>query len=449
VGREVTLSGRQDFAPGPSGLSAAAPPPQRFFEGDRRRRFLIVSAPFGPFSRDLAQCLRAAGATVRRVVVNAGDFLDWGRRDALVFRGRREEWPAWFAQTLVVQGVTDLITYGDTNFYVSAALTAARHAGLRTHILEQGYYRPDWVTLETEGVNAHTHLPRDPAWYQAHPAAASDSPSEKVGLSTPNAVRYIFLYHFIALWGSPAFPHFRWDYQTPPPLQATAHAIRFLAQRVNNGSDRRDYERAIQASGPKFLVLLQRPGDSQLRKHSRFADMESFIDHVVADFAANGPTDGHLIFRPHPLDPGLSDYRRLIRRRARELGCSGRLHYCDYGKLHEILALMQGVVCVNSSAGLAGVEFQVPTITLGEALYDMPGLTHQGGLATFWSHPEPPDTKLYLAFRNVHMATTQINGGFATRRGRNLAIPVIVRRLLETREAAAEPRRQAKPSSAA
>ena len=35
--------------------------------------------------------------------------------------------------------------------------------GVRTHVLEEGYLRPHWMTLELEGVNAHSPLSRDPA----------------------------------------------------------------------------------------------------------------------------------------------------------------------------------------------------------------------------------------------------------------------------------------------
>jgi capsular polysaccharide export protein len=72
----------------------------------------------------------------------------------------------------------------------------------------------------------------------------------------------------------------------------------------------------------------------------------------------------------------------------------------------------------------------VPTIALGRAIYDMPGLTHQGGLDGFWSAPQAPDAELYDAYRRVVMAETQINGAYATSRGRRLAVPEIARRLL-------------------
>jgi capsular polysaccharide export protein len=87
-------------------------------------------------------------------------------------------------------------------------------------------------------------------------------------------------------------------------------------------------------------------------------------------------------------------------------------------------------VCVNSTAGLAAIEFGRPTVVLGRAIYDMPGMTHQGGLDSFWTAPEVPRAELYQAFRRVVLGTTQVNGAFATTRGRGLAVPAVTERLL-------------------
>ena len=35
----------------------------------------------------------------------------------------------------------------------------ARRRSLRLHLFEEGYLRPDWITLEREGVNANSRLP--------------------------------------------------------------------------------------------------------------------------------------------------------------------------------------------------------------------------------------------------------------------------------------------------
>ena len=86
---------------------------------------------------------------------------------------------------------------------------------------------------------------------------------------------------------------------------------------------------------------------------------------------------------------------------------------------------------INSTAGLAAIDIEIPTITLGTAIYAMPGLTHQGGLASFWTAPQKPDRQLYEAFRKVVMDRTQIAGAYATREGIEMIVPEAIRRLLQ------------------
>jgi capsular polysaccharide export protein len=78
-----------------------------------------------------------------------------------------------------------------------------------------------------------------------------------------------------------------------------------------------------------------------------------------------------------------------------------------------------------------GLEFGRPTIVLGTAIYDIRGMTHQGGLKTFWRTPESPNPEVFYAFSRVVTANTQINGAYATIHGIDLAIPELVCRLID------------------
>src|SRR5262249_27219822 len=131
------------------------------------RKFLFVGGPFGPFSAALARRLRASGANAQRVITNGGDLWDWGVDDALLFLKPRDEFSIWLLAQLKTHEISDLVTFGDTTFYVRAAIEQANKLGVRAHVFEEGYFRPHWITLERGGVNGHSSLPRDPAFYQA------------------------------------------------------------------------------------------------------------------------------------------------------------------------------------------------------------------------------------------------------------------------------------------
>jgi capsular polysaccharide export protein len=74
-------------------------------------------------------------------------------------------------------------------------------------------------------------------------------------------------------------------------------------------------------------------------------------------------------------------------------------------------------VTVNSTVGTLALNGGVPVAVLGEAVYDVPGIVHQGPLDGFWSRPVPPDAALYDAFRRVLIEWCLIPGGYGSDEG--------------------------------
>jgi capsular polysaccharide export protein len=393
------------------------------------RRFLFVTAPFGPFARRLAEVLRAEGAQCGRIILNAGDAMDWGR-DATAYRGGLGGWPSWLARHVGREGITDLIVYGDSNPYGVAAMDRVRRMGVKIHVLEQGYFRPHWITLERDGVNGSSRLPRDPQFFLQMAKLIPPAPHVEVGRIARTAVFRIIVYHVWAYLGALAYPNFHFPYQDSPLRQARGHIRRYILQHLRRGRTRAVLKRIAESDAPMFLALLQRPGDSQLTRHSSLKSVAKFIGVVLSSFAENAPPGARLVFKCHPLDPGLDDHGATIDRLARSRGLEDRVFYVDGGDLPSLARKAAGVISINSTASLVSLELGRPTIVLGSAVYDICGLTHQGGLGTFWRGPQPPDPALFQAYRCVMMANTQINGAYSTIEGMDLALSEAANRLL-------------------
>ena len=320
--------------------------PAREYSG-ATRHFLFISAPFGPFAKELARYLQDHGATCTRVLVNAGDALDWGAKNASAYFGDERGWCDWLQALIERAGVTDVVTYGDSSPYSVKALVLGQSLNLRLHVFEQGYFRPDWVTLERGGVNANSRLPRDPEWYRRNAARIPPTEAAKVGRTTPAMVSRILGYHAAMYAGMPFFRRFKAPYHYPAIRQALGHCRRYGEQLFSTGKQGRRQQALIDSNRPLYLVLLQRPGDSQLWRHSDFECTEAFLEKVVTSFAGNAPEQAMLLVRPHPLDHGLDDHEGVLEKLAEREGIAGRVHYVDAGKLHEILPLMSGAVCVE------------------------------------------------------------------------------------------------------
>jgi capsular polysaccharide export protein len=209
-----------------------------------------------------------------------------------------------------------------------------------------------------------------------------------------------------------------------------AHVATYLRQMAGRRRRQAALARVVADPAPLFLALLQRPGDSQLSQHSDFAGLKDFERRVIDSFARHADPAARLLFKSHPLDHGLEPHPANIRRLAEAAGVADRVFFTDGGHFPSLVGRSAGVVTINSTGALAALEVGRPAVVLGEAIFDMPGLTHQGGLERFWRQGEAPDAALFESYRAVLMARTQINGAYSTRAGIEMAVPEAARRLL-------------------
>jgi capsular polysaccharide export protein len=387
-----------------------------------RKAFLLLQGVCSPFFAGVADHLQAAGHAVLKLNFNAGDALYWGRRPSWHFRGRLADLGDFLQERYRRHGITDQIMFGDCRPVHRCAVAWGAKNGIRTHVFEEGYFRPYWVTLESEGANGLSLLPRDPDWFRRVARCLPPLASE-ARFASPYSVRAFHdaAYHVAGALNPLLYPNYRTHAQVIAPVEYAVYLRRLAWLKLVR---RREEQRVkdLAASGAQYFVLaLQLNGDAQIRAHSRFRHMGEVIAEVMASFAAYGPEGSQLAIKNHPLDEGRMNYAAIVRREARRLALSGRVHFFEAGNLASLVAQARGVVSVNSTSGLTALELGKPTVALGKAIYDMPGMTDQCGLREFWRHPEQPDRGLFDCFRKVVLQLAQVNGGLYCREGIALA----------------------------
>ncbi len=402
------------------------------------RQFLFLQGLAGPFFRHLGDALAARGHGVHRVNFHGGDWLFWRRPGAVNYRGGLQGWPAYLEEVLNRRGVTDIVLFGDCRplHHAARAIAARRH--VQVHVFEEGYMRPDWVTLEAGGVNGLSSLPRDPGYYleaaRALPPLADPDPAG-VPSSFARRTREDLAYNFAAMALRPLFPGYRTHRPWHPLVEYAGWARRLAGGKA--AARRSNAVRArLERTGRPFMVFpLQLDCDYQIRMHSPYPGMEAAIREVLTSFARHAPAALDLIVKGHPLDNGLRDWRAVTLEIAEGLGLHGRVLFLEDGNIDLLVRAARGVVTVNSTTGTLSAARGVPTISLGQAVYDIPGVTHQDGLDLFWTNPVPPDPEVFGALRRVLVHRCMIRGGFFSDEGLRMLVDGAVVRL----EAAARP----------
>lgn len=395
------------------------------------RSFLFLQGPPGPFFAQLGSGLRAMGHRVARINCNGGDWLDWPG-PAENFTGGQESWTHFLDTLFGREAVTDLVVFGDCRPLHRIACDSARARGIIVHVFEEGYIRPDWVTLERGGVNGHSSLPRLPAEFLALASGLSPIPvyppiPARFRTRAAEAARY-----YCATWTLAfRFP----GYRSHRPFPVSAEFLGWLYRSLTRPLARLRSAIAMRRLGSQryFVLPLQLDSDHQIRTHSHFAGMAEVVQTVIVSFAAHAPPESVLVVKEHPLDNGLRPWRLLVRRAARRHGVGNRILYIEHGAIDALVAASQGVVTVNSTTGTFALAAGTPVVVLGRAVYDIAGVTHQGGLDPFWTAPAMPQVEIYDAFRRVVVTRCLLRGGFSSTAGRAHLLPAAIERLCRPR----------------
>lgn len=383
------------------------------------KRILMLQGPVGPFFSRFALDLSLAGSVVFKINFNGGDwFFSHPGSFARIFNftDHPTQFSSYLDDLISRLNIDTVFLFGDCRPIHALALSTLSNRNIEIGVFEEGYFRPDYITLERNGVNDNSLIPRNPSFYLSratpHPADASS-----LGSTYGQAAKWGMIYFFAATLGYIFFNkyqhHRRLGISDGPFWLLSYWRKLFYKLTERNVSSKLVNE----LSGQFYLIFLQTKGDSQMSAHSNFESVEEFIEHVIESFAKYAPKERPLVIKHHPLDRGYTDYTELIKILTVRHGLGNRCFYIHDQHLPTLLKHTIGVVVVNSTAGLCAIGEGVPVKVCGEAIYDLQGLTFQGSLDQFWKHCHlaVPITKLYEAFRNYLIVHTQHHGNFYKR----------------------------------
>lgn len=383
-----------------------------------RFSLLILQGPASPFLKGLAAAAEKRGLAVHKINFCLGDTVFWWPRKAEWFKGTDAQWPHYLERYCRDRQITDMLMLGDGRPKHAAAIAVAHRLGIRVHVFEHGYLRPDWLTIEPDGMSGRSRFPRDSEVIRA--IAADRPPADLSAHFRSSFLTYALLdlaYHVPnMLLGWMVHP----NYRTHGPVHPVAEYAGWIGKAFSAGRRRREaqaierrYLPGLPQQSPRFFLFpLQLAGDYQIRIHAPLGDLDRLVEGVIRSFARHAAPDRRLLFKTHPIDNGLSDWRRKIADMAHAEGVGERVDLIDGGDLDRLIARAEGVVTVNSTVGLTALLAAKPVISLGASVYDIPGVTHQGSLSSFWTNPEAPEADMADALARALIATIQVRGGF-------------------------------------
>lgn len=389
----------------------------------RASQVLMLQGPVGPFFDRLALWLQARGCQVDRVVFQGGDQEDCQAVRPVAFRGAPAEWPAFFTSLLQEKKPDCVVLFGQGRVYHKVALERARAIDLPVVVMEEGYFRPGYVTMELGGVNGYSTTLDRFEWIAGTDAAGSGLQPAITPLHFQKMAWHAAQHYAALRRHGRHYPRYQ-HHRSADLLSYAAFWTRsWVRKALHRAGDRRLQEWLVGAPRPYFFVPLQLEGDTQITQHSRFAGVAEFVVEVLRSFARHAPADTLLVFRQHPHARGGAGHASLIRAVATGLGVADRVHHLVEGDTPVLAQHSLGTVLVNSTVGLQALERGSPLVVLGEAPYRHHALTFIGALDDFWVHRRPPEPEAAAAFLAQVKNLTQAPASIYALRGEPLTWP--------------------------
>jgi len=368
---------------------------------------LLLQGPLGSFFENFASRLEESGQTIFKINFNGGDCLFSSSSNSYNYLSSLDDWPGFLESFIACHGISQVFVYGDCRAYHQIAKVVCLKTGTRYHAFEEGYLRPNYITLEEGGVNGHSPIQRrmielyEPAHNPLNEAEVDGNFSTRAIVGA--------LYYISGLLLALRFK----DYHHHRSFNLFSEGFCWLRagfrKQLYRASELTKFKQIEKQ--PFFLIPLQVHNDAQIEHHSKFESIEAFITEVLASYKESS-IDAALVIKHHPMDRGHSHYGKFIHAEAVRFGLVGKVYYVHDLHLPSLLKACEGVVTINSTTALQAFYHGASVKVLGNAFFDMRGLTDTQALNGFWQAPEPLDTVFADRFKSYLLDHGQINGSF-------------------------------------
>lgn len=257
----------------------------------------------------------------------------------------------------------DLFVFWGNSLYSNVIRAFCQKNNIRYVNFENGYFRPFTLMVDSVGVNYESSIPRDRTFY------------ESVEVDYERYDEYLLKPEKSSNEYEEAFK-FRKKYYELIGMDITPQD----SNQIEKLSSNTETKNMINETNKYIYVPFQLETDSQIIKHSKevksMKDLVQFTLQGVKQYNENNPNNKYtIIYKNHPLYMSEYDLIKLpeIEAMVKEYEYAQLLYDGDNQNLVENADI---IITNNSTVGFEGLMHEKKVIVLGEAFYDIEGITY-------------------------------------------------------------------------
>ena len=260
-----------------------------------------------------------------------------------------------------------ILMQNDTRWQHALAIYVAKKLGIKYFVFELGLFRPNTITMDSEGVNYNNSVPRKKEAYLNYNLREKIFNYKKISSNITERRRNLHIIIYIIL------------YRLSEVLRVSG---------IENKKIRiRDYTRRFKKAyfekktrndrnvidGNYIFAPLQVSDDSQLLVHSDYNNMVEFMEEVISGvekYRKKYSSELKLVFKEHPMDQGKVSYRDFYKK----YKYLEWVYFLESGNTKKLVEESDLIITINSTVGLEAIERYKRVICMGRAFFAIDGI---------------------------------------------------------------------------
>lgn len=378
------------------------------------KNVLLLQGPMGIFFNSLRKELIENNCNVYQIAFNYGDrFFCNDKKNLIDFNLDVSEFSCFFTKIILEKKIDVIFLFGDSRKYHKIARNIINKSfkdKIKLYVFEEGYIRPNYITLEENGVNANSSK------LENYCPVKFKNKTHKFDLNNnqiPNIFYYGMFYSIIYFLLLNIF-HYKFKfYKHHKDISLYTnlkYGIKSFIRKYYYKFSEKKYDFIYTKSF--YLVPLQVYNDFQISEHSKYNHIGEFIEEILNNYKLSG-SDDFIVFKHHPMDRGFKNYSSEINHLVNKLSLSKeKIIYIHDFNLPMLLKKAKGVIVINSTVGLSALYHERPLLVMGESNYKYHKIVNNVNMIDFLKKPIKPNKKEIAKFYNYLLNSTQIYGNF-------------------------------------
>lgn len=379
------------------------------------KNILFLQGPVSYFFKDMIDCTKDNN-NVFHITFNAADEFFTDKNYICPFKDIKENFESFLSNFLTNNKIDIVFLFGDERYFhkVVTNLINGKFKKVKIFVFEEGYVRPNYITIEENGVNNNSKsFPKNINFYKSLKLKKPDvSKNLFFKNQSLNMHIYSIIYSIILFLFHYKYPHYK-HHKNINPFLHSFWGIRSLFRKILYKFTEKRERDFLKENKEYFLVPLQVYNDFQVISHSNFKSVKKMIEYVLTSYKKNNVNE-YLVFKHHPMDRGIKNYKKHIDNLISKLEIDkNKIIYIHECNLPLFLKKAKGIITINSTVGISALYHHKPVKILGLANYNISNLTNKEyTLDLFWKKQYKPNIKILKNFYNYTLVKTQINGSF-------------------------------------